>query len=335
MHRHPVLLAASVVPLLLACLVGLGASPAAACSPPASERQYYTFGESLPADGATGIPLDGAVVLTSRAWSIAGDSSEFWRTFESFLTVTVQDTETGETVPGTLKPWLGPSAGIAWTPERPLSSQRRYALVATLDQTAARPAHAEGPTELRMTFTTGSQVAEPLELLGGLEVDLERQEVDRYDCSVNSCCEKDGTERAVHARVRVPGLRGGTLGLYHVALWVTDRTPFRFDVPPSTQGHEVSWGVWGVDSGGASTETFFRMPKHEDIYAPCFSWQVTDPAGHTVEGPPLCLNEGVEPASGGGLLGCAVGPGASGGTVGLLLLVGLAVSLHSRRRRGA
>ncbi len=334
MHRHPVLLAASAVPLVLACLVGLGASPAAACSPPASERQYYTFGESLPADGATGFPLDGAVLLTSRAWSIEGDFSQPWQDFHSLLTVTVQDTETGATVPGVLKPWSASPYGSAWTPERPLSPHRRYALVGSLTQTGARPALAEGPTELRMTFTTGSQSSAPLEVLGGLEVSLERQEVDRYDCSVNSCCEKDGTERAVHARVRVPGLRGGTLGRYHVSLWVTDRTPLRFDVPPSTQGHAVSWGVWGVDSAGAPTETFFRMPRHGDTYPPCFSWQVTDPAGHTVEGAPLCLGAGVEPASE-GLLGCSVGAGASRSAVGMLLLVGLAVRLHGRRRRGA
>lgn len=191
MHRQPFLLAVTLQ-TVLACLVWLGATPAAACSPIAPERIYYTLEESRPADGATDVPLDGAVLLTSRAWIDPG-SFDYPQPFDSLLTVTVQDEETGATVPGVLKGWSVKPFGAAWRPERPLSPNRRYALLATLTQKASRPSNAEGPTELRLTFSTGTRLTAPLELLGGLTVRLERQEVVRYDCSTNSCgCDEDG-----------------------------------------------------------------------------------------------------------------------------------------------
>lgn len=332
MHRHPVLLAAALLQSVLLCLVSLGASPAEACSPPPNARIYYTLGESLPADGATGVPLDGVVLLTSREWKLQELQFGSGELFYALLTVTAQDTVTGETVPGELKEyWWGQPRGAAWVPQRPLSPNRRYALVATLTQTASRPSEAEGPTELRLSFTTGTQPSPPLELLGELEVRLEEQEVPRYDCGPDTCgaCEPDGTELRPHARVQVPGLKGGGPGDYFVSLYVTDRKPLRFDVPPNSQGHTVFSGSWGVNSKGAPTSMFFKMPKHDDAYLPCFSWQVQDAAGRTLDGPPVCLNEHVDTS--GGFLGCSVGPGASGGVVALLLL---GVTLRSRRRLG-
>jgi hypothetical protein len=332
MHRPPLLLAAALLQSVLLCLVSLGASPAAACSPPLPDPRYYTFAESLPADGATGFPLDGAVLLIARAWAAPRSASTF-EAFDSVLTVTLQDTVTGETVPGALKDyWWGQPGGAAWAPQRPLSPNRRYALVATLTQTASRPEQAEGPTELRLSFTTGTQPSAPLELLGELEVRLEEREVPTYDCAPDSCgaCEPDGEELRPHAWVRVPGLKGGAPGDYRVSLWVTDRKPLRFDLPLSNQGHALLWGVWGVTSEGAPTSTLFQMPQHDDAYPPCFSWQVEDAAGRTLDGPPVCLDERVDTSR--GFLGCSVvGPGASGGLMALLLL---GVTLRSRRRLG-
>lgn len=329
MHRQPLLLAVTLQ-TVLACLLWLGATPAAACSPPASARLFYTLGESLPADGATDVPLDAAVLLPSRTWTDPS-ALDYPAPFDSLLTVTVRDEETGATVPGGLKGWGGQTVGAVWRPERPLSPNRRYTLQATLSQRAPRPSNAEGPTELRLSFSTGSRLTAPLELLGGLEVRLERREVPRYDCPSDGCgCEEDGTERASHARVQVPAIQGGALGTYEVQLWVTDRTPRRFDGSDPNAGHAVSWGVWNVGSSGAATETLFQMPRHDDAYRPCFAWQVLDPAGRTLEGPPVCLDEEVEPP--GGFLGCSVGPGSSRGAVAVLLLAGLAVTLRWRRR---
>jgi len=334
MHRPPFLLAATLLQTVLAGFVWLSASPAEACSPFMPARDYFTLAESLPADGATDVLLDDVVLLTPRRWETQDFESDY-KAFDALLTVTVQDTETGESVPGVVTAWSSHRLEAAWRPTRPLSPNRRYALVATLNQTVSRPAQAEGPTELRMTFTTGSRLSAPLELLGGLEVSLEEQEVDTYDCDADSCgpCEKDGTERVPHARVKVPGIRGGALPRYDVSLHVTDRTPLRFDIPISEQGHVLYSGSWGVDSSGAPTETLIRLPKHDASYPPCFSWQVKDAAGRVVEGAPVCLDEEVDTS--GGFLGCSAGPGSASGTVGVLLLMGLAVTLRSRRRLGS
>ncbi|NMO18744.1 hypothetical protein HPC49_13255 [Pyxidicoccus fallax] len=270
----------------------LGASSAEACSPPASPPKYFTFQDSLPGNGATDVPTDGAILLTSRAWTLPGSLSDTESHFEDALSVTVKDARTGEVVPGQLRYWMGEPHGLAWTPASPLSPSRRYVVEGTLDQEVPRPGEAEGPTEIRHEFSTGARAAPPLEVLGSLQVRFESFERDKRDCTPGLCeCAVVGREMATRAHVTVPAVQGGApVGGYRVELWVTDRTPYLFDA--STQPrHQVQWGVWGVNSAGASVETSFAMPENPygGAYPPCFAWRVVDAAGHATVGEPVCL----------------------------------------------
>ncbi|WNG48631.1 hypothetical protein F0U60_34355 [Archangium minus] len=321
-----------LVQTVMALAVLLKAPPAEACSPPPSPSFYYTFAESRPGDGATEVSLDGALLLTPRAWAITSQPTHTPAAFRDLLTVTVTDGETGEVVPGKLRPWWGASSGVAWLPDNPLLPNRRYELVGSLQQSIARPTEAQGPTELHETFSTGTQVSPPLELLGGLDVSLESFEKDKRDCDGSCDCRKVGTETGTRAKVRVPEVRGGdALGTYHFEIWITDRTPYQFNKPDQHLEHDVLHGVWGVNSSGEPAETLIPMPEHDDSYTPCFAWRVVDPAGHILEGTPLCLKETVDPP---GLLGCAVAGGAARtrNTAFLALLGTLSLMWMVRRR---
>ncbi|QSQ26311.1 hypothetical protein JY651_15845 [Pyxidicoccus parkwayensis] len=328
-----------------------GASPAEACSPPPRLRHYFTFQDSLPGNGATDVPTDGALLLTSRAWESPNSYSDTGDSFASALSVTVKDAQTGEVVAGQLRTWLGDPYGLAWTPTSPLAPNRRYVVESTLDQEVQRPGEAQGPTALRQEFSTGARAAAPLEVLGSLQVRLETFERDKRDCTRGTCeCAVVGREMATRAQITVPAVQGGApVGGYHVELWVTDRTPYRFDT--STQEpHQVQWGVWGVDSTGAAAETSFAMPDNPYgvPYPPCFSWRVVDAAGHATEGEPVCLASFAAPPKEDGELiddpdhivddtkenglGCSLARSPEG-SVGSALLGVLALMAAARRRR--
>ncbi|HYO66158.1 MAG TPA: hypothetical protein VEU33_08755, partial [Archangium sp.] len=184
-------------------------------------------------------------------------------------------------------------------------------------------------------FTTGEQLSPPLELLGGLDVALESFETDKLHCTPGLCdCDKVGREMSTRARVRVPGVQGGSAsGSYRFELWVTDNTPYRFDALNQHLEHKVLWGVWGVETSGEPTDTAFEMPRDEANagYTPCFSWRVIDSAGNAREGAPVCLKEKVGPP---GFFGCSVAREARGaqGTAFLVLLGAMLTVWRVRRR---
>ncbi|OJT24331.1 hypothetical protein BO221_14255 [Archangium sp. Cb G35] len=322
----------------LVLTVSLHASPAEACSPPASPRYFYTLTRSFPEDGASNVPLDTVVLIQPRAWQIPGTLADVHVRFHDVLSVTVTDSDTGELIPGKVDSWWAGSSGEAWRPDAPLLPNRRYTFVATVQQSGPRPEEAQGPTELRGSFSTGDQLSPPLELLGGLDVALESIETDKLDCTSGACtCAKVGREMSTHAQVRVPGVQGGSaFGSYRFELWVTDNTPYRFDGMNQHLEHKVLWGVWGVNTSGEPTDTLFEMPRnHYDAnasYTPCFTWRVLDPAGNVREGAPVCLKERVDPP--GSFFGCTVAPGARGsqGTAFLVLLGAMLTVWRVRRR---
>jgi len=338
----PFLLVACLVQTALFLAVALKPSRAEACSLP-PDRFYYTFLASQPGDGATNVPLDGAVLLTPRFWPVEGSESAYPVPSNNGLFITVTDVETGQVVTGKKRAWWrgeqddmtssdgrGQHYDLAWSPEPALLPHRRYELVATLWQSQPRPPAAEGVEELRMSFSTGAQVSPPLEILGELEVTLESFEADQLRCLTGKCaCDKIGQERALRARGRVPGIQGGDpLDTYLVQFWVTDGTPY--DVANEHLESKVIHRAASVSKGGDPTETLFRVPLYD---TPCFSWRVVDPAGHAREGTPVCLKNTVEP--GGGVLGCAVGPGPSRSTAFLALLAAVFTVWRARRRHAS
>ncbi|MFY0562258.1 hypothetical protein ACN28E_00325 [Archangium lansingense] len=333
MRLKPFLFVASLLQLPLVLAVSLHASPSEACEPLGIQRSYYTLTESFPADGASNVPLDAAVLFTSQTWTL-GTLATVPITVHDVLSVTVTDSDTGEPVPGRVHSWSGYPAGEAWRPDAPLLPNRRYTFVAALQQSESRPDWAQGPTELRGSFTTGAQLSPPLELLGGLDVALESFEKDKFDCSSGLCsCERIGREVSTRARVRVPSVQGGSaLGSYEFELWVADNTPYRFGEPNQQLEHKVLWGVWGVETSGEPTDSTFEMPQHDANYTPCFSWRVIDPAGNAREGEPVCLKEEVEPPS--SVFGCSVAQDARGsrGTAFLVLLGAMLTVWRVRRQ---
>ncbi len=351
------LLAAALAQTALALVLGLAPAPAKACSPPQNLRQFYTFQDSLPADGATGVPRDGTLFLIPRTWQSPGWESPDNTVF-TFLNVTVTDTETGQPVAGRLQWWQGEPSGIIWEPDSLLHPNRRYEWVATLQVPHERPEGAQGPTELRKSFTTGTQVPAPLELLGGLSVRLEQGEVDKLDCGTYSCgCTVVGKELGTRARIVLPGVRGGAwLNSYRFELIVTDSVPYQFGIPGSGYRHEVQGYAGDLNTSGPALDVSLDMPRNyiSDSYAPCFAWRAIDPVFNVVEGPPVCLTELVhtpgsnpphpplppvpEPGNGVGeepgtredrdAFGCAAGAGSTAP----LALLGLWATLWRSRR---
>ena len=334
MRLKPFLFVACLLQAALALAVSLHASPAEACSQPPLPRDYFTLTGSFPADGASNVPLDTAVMFTSRSWKIPGAFSDPYVDVHELLSVTVTDSVTGELVPGRLYSWRTQTlSGEAWRPDAPLLPHRRYTFVAALHQNDPRPEEAQGPTELRGSFSTGAQTSPPLELLGGLDLALESFEKDKLHCTPGLCdCDKVGREMGTRARVRVPGVQGGSLmGAYRFELWVADNTPYRFGELNQHLEHKVLWGQWGVSTSGEPADTVFEMPRHDASYTPCFSWRVVDPAGNAREGAPICLKETVDPP---GFLGCSVARDARGsrGTAFLMLLGAMLTVWRVRRR---
>jgi uncharacterized protein (TIGR03382 family) len=151
----------------------------------------------------------------------------------------------------------------------------------------------------------------------------------------------------------LPGVRGGSpLGGYRYEVRVTDHRPYRFQRPPPGEPDDP-W-VFGVlmeqavNTPGTAVETVFAMPRGTEAYPPCFAWRAMDPAGHTVEGPPVCLEQrvpvpakklptqldwrpGAPEMADSDFFGCA----ASGPTgIAPLALLGLMAALLRRARRG-
>ena len=232
------------------------------------------------------------------------------------------DLDSGDTVPGQLHSWWRTPSKVVWRPAASLRSRTGATPSSRiLQQGNPRPESAQGPTELRGSFSTGEQLSPPLEFLGELEVALEPYERDRLQCHSARCgCDKVGREVATRARVRIPGVQGGSPnGSYEFEFRVTD------------PGHKVQ-SSWGADTSGEPAETVSPMPTHDASYKPCFAWRVTDPAGHTREGAPVCLKDEVDPP--GFVFGCSVARGAEGtrGSAFLVLLGALLTVWRVRRR---
>ena len=331
MRLKSLLLGACLAQSALVSAVLLGTTPSAACSPPAPFKSYYTLEEGSPVAEPERLARDGVVWIHSRAWKVPATREDIPDSFDQRLSVTVRDVETNEAIPGKLlfSGWRDLSS-TAWVPDVLLRPQRRYELVATLNQDTPRPDSAQGPTEIHRSLLTDAEAAPPLALQGELGLALERVDRQRALCSTGECvCDRTTTETVSQARVRIPGIEGGT-GDYRIEFHVSEDVPVTLDSKsPDGDGHLLAWKVFNTT--GAPLEATFEMPYargREDFdYAPCISWRVTDAAGHSLEGTPMCLDS-AEPKGG---LGCAMTP--EGAFAGPVLLLGAAATLWRGRRR--
>jgi hypothetical protein len=266
---------------LVVVVLALAARTAAACgqAPPG----YWTWGTSAPVP-AEGLPLDGAMLLTGVTWGESGQPSEI--ATPGTHEITVRDAA-GALVPGQTTPWL---FYVVWRPTSPLPPATEFTLEAVSTSAIPRPPGIAGEPTLQRKFRSGDRAAPPLQLSGALQIALETHDLDVHT-GCNNCgtgCTVARQVRALRARVSLPITTGGQSSVgYSANLWLTNDQPRQPPLQPG--GTLVSLGVWRVVLPDQPAEALIAIPEEERPYAPCFSLQVTDPAGHSVVAPPVCL----------------------------------------------
>ena len=259
----------------------LSARTAVACgsAPPG----YWTWGTSVPVP-AEGLPLDGAMLLTGVTWGESGQPSEVISpgSFE----VSVRDAA-GALVPGETSRWL---FYVVWRPTSPLPPASEFTLDAVARSAIPRPPGIAGEPTMQRKFRSSDRATTQLQLSGALQIALETHDLDVYT-GCNSCgtvCTIAGTARALRARVTLPTVTGGHAPVgYNAALWLSNDQAKQ--LPDGPGGSLVNFGVWQVVLAGKPAEALIEIPEQDRPYAPCFSLQVTDPAGHATIAPPVCL----------------------------------------------
>jgi MYXO-CTERM domain-containing protein len=158
---------------------------------------------------------------------------------------------------------------------------------------AEQPDTAEaGSTLVEFSFTTGSELLDPLALLGELEVETEVFEEPVYDpncvvpCGGGISCEPTGTRSALRALITVPALSGGNTALgYYGWLSYSMNEATVFDGPgegevPASSEVNLSQGFQAVP--GEPTRLQMRLVGEGAPYAPCFAANAWDSGGQHV-----------------------------------------------------
>jgi hypothetical protein len=323
-----------------ACVAAaLAPSLARACG--AGPIAYVTLAGALPA-ARTGVPRDGAVVVKGMLWGPGGGPLPF-------ADVLLFDAA-GYRIPAEPVIWYSgqPSLAYRWTVPPPPGST--ITVEAVVPEGTARPAGADGPRTIRFSVETGDGFAPPLALAGPLRVRLEPFDADVRRCNgQNGCgpgppCEKVGTRRALRAVVVVPAPTGGVdFDGYRGWLRFTDDQAATFE--GAGEGRRdgpgnVNLMHWLEIRPGVETEVVQEIFDEETPYAPCFSLNLWDPAGHAIQADPVCLpavtaSEYVRTLDGiardGSSGGCGVAT-ANDGNAASLLVTCLAVASLRRKR---
>lgn len=282
----------------------------------ASPNEYFTFeaGAATPADGASGVPRNGAVLLEGTAW--VNDPPG-----PLMLAVTVVEQATGSEVSGQALNWSYDPAVVAWSPLEPLKSETAYALTAKIEEAESTPPEGvDGATSLTMAFTTGTSLTPDLALDGSIAAELEPYEADVEECTAMCApCTVVGKRSALGARISLPAVSGGfESGGYRAWLWLSDETPRQFEGPGDgfSGGEMVGMGESLAVEPGEHASVFIEIPEEDAAYRPCFAYNVWDAAGRNVVAESLCL-EAVKPSEYlAALEGEGGGAGGSGGAAG-------------------
>jgi hypothetical protein len=318
-------------------LVGpFGVRSAAACSPPPPQPGYGSLIVRTPADGAAGVPTNGAIILDQEL--IGGVPKE--------VTVSLVEATTGAAVSGNYQSFYWDRLFLAWRPEKPLRPLTVYRVDAAVRSEAPRPATATGAESLSFTFTTGTGPVPSLDVQGQMQVSLETYEHQREDwsgCPMTSCGPVSGCtprlvrEQRTRARVSVPAFSGGLAEAgYFAVVPVTAETPYAF--PRGDVGFTGALAV-GSRTGirpDAPSEILIELDALAS-QRPCFALRMADLAGSTRDLAPVCADATVQPTrsleqSG----GCRVaGDGGAPTWVGLALLALLWHRVSGRRRGSA
>lgn len=316
---------------------GLRTQDAAACSPLPypPEHRFYTLEQSIPADGATDVLPEGWIRVARRIWAVPGGTGPGASEFRH--DVRVIDLETGAEVKGSLGNTEWNTDGFQyWKPESRLLPNRRYALVQSLSQSVPRPGSAQGPTQTRISFSTGNRQLSALTVLGRLQAHMDSYETTVCESgnATDSCrmCESSHQESRHGVWIQVPAIQGGfTFEAYRIEAVVTRDRPYDFSQPDRIlQPVLTRANLFGT---GESVEELLELPLSVNIAArPCVAWRVIDSLGNIQEGAPVCLDAvpSAMPLDLPGYLGLGCSLGGAGTTPAAL---GWLVLLARARRR--
>jgi hypothetical protein len=211
---------------------------------------------------------------------LLGDSDELL----GQVLVTVSDSA-GVHVPGNVEAWSGGAVAVTWHPARPLPPNTSFTLTAVIIGPGVAPPAASRGTNLTAVFHSGPSAASPLRLAGDLRATLETYDAPRWgsctDCGTG--CVSSGSVRSLRARVSIPAAEGGfTLDTYAAELQLFRNSPGdRSSAIPGLTAERLT--------AGQPLELLRPLWPESAPFAPCFTLRVTDPAGHHVDAPPLCL----------------------------------------------
>jgi hypothetical protein len=341
--------------LMLAGLFGGVAAPATALACGATPDAVWAFASTVPADGATAIPIDGAIGFEGRPFTDIYKDERHGNELAAMMTVRVRDVATRHEVAGRVEGWSGgkqPSA--VWRPETPLAPHTSYEVDARIDNRAGTlPEAVTGPQVVHVTFTTGDGRAVPLALAGAPVIAREEYDQPIYPCGYGICgqppnCAPAGSLRRARLRAEVGGASGGSAPYgYSIVAYLVAGKPGDPGFEDDRIRARATGQAWAIAPAGTPSTLRFDVPS--DLPGRyCVYVIVRDASNLTLEPEPTCLDwnpapaapapapammpgrgDQAELASG----GCAMGGGGQGGGTAIVVLVLLGLLRLRRSRR--
>ena len=263
---------------------GVASVPNSALACGASEAPTYTIAEIWPSDGATDIARDSGLLVTLATPStyLPGGLP---------VSVRIIDVETGAEASGQVTDWTSSPPIAVWYPSLPLEAGHNYRIEASVVSEGSE-------TEAVLsTFTAGDTLLEPLEFVGDLQVTLEGYDAEEQECMYlcgSADCKTIGERPALRANIQLPAVTGGQQfgGHYIGVVTFADNTPLTLTGPssPSVKGeappvdeHNVFLTQYVRPKPGKRVVIEQEIFEDEGAYAPCFTFEVSDAAGHRLQ----------------------------------------------------
>jgi hypothetical protein len=336
--------------------LGVGALPAVALACGATPDAVWGFARTVPADGATALPTDGAIGFEGRPFTDIYKDERHGNELAGMMTVRVHDVATRHEVAGRVEGWSGgkqPSA--VWRPQTPLLPRTAYELDARIDNRAGSlPEAVTGPQVVHLTFTTGDGPAAPLGLAGAPVVTREEYDQPIYPCGYGICgqppnCAPSGSLRRARLRADVGGAQGGSAPYgYSIVAYLVAGKPGDPGYEDDRMRARANGQAWAIAPAGTPSTLRFDVPS--DLPGRyCVYVIVRDASNATLEPEPTCLDwkpATAMPESGRAMTpgmgrrdqaelaagGCAVGGGRAGVGAAAIVLLLLGGLVRSRKR---
>jgi hypothetical protein len=289
MRAAPTKYSAAIGDIRYSVIVAIGAfvlahwlsAPALACGP--SDQPYRVVQEVLPADGAKGIPRNGAIQVQLQ---FVYPNPRVTTPWEQPRVRLVRVSDSVE-VMGVLETAHFESMHrITWAPLALLAANTVYRVEVT-----SMPSHRadiEGKISSTTTFETSEDIAPEIELTGELQVALRAEWVSKLNCRPCSCAQTSERRRALMADFTLPQVAAGFAD-YGYTAWLgqSDREPPVFDGPGSGETRFDADGKYLALAPGAhevvTTEVF------PETTITCLNFNVWDAARQAKSGKSICM----------------------------------------------